>query len=241
MSTPSAPTQLDPPLPNRTSPVRQMTADEARSATMGALAIGGILLVAGAALWYFGVHFWGGLCAVLGLVLCASAFMKKSLISACPFCGAPVKGITEKVATLGGSTVRCNACFEYSTIGAMRLKPLEPGAPAGSPKWVAPAFEGMVFPPACALCGEPPVRFDELKSRNVGAVAALAGRLRLTTATLKGVPYCAQHKDAVDVAVNQQKQVDLAWRSLRMMRRYLAANRGKTSIGSALTFNVEPK
>ena len=56
---------------------------------------------------------------------------------------------------------------------------------------------------------------------------------------MKNVPYCDQHKDAIQLVINQSKQLDLKWRSLRMMRRYLAVNRGKTSLGSKVHFNID--
>jgi len=67
---------------------------------------------------------------------------------------------------------------------------------------------------------------------------AVAGAARLLTGTpglavfsnkqaTIGIPYCEQHRDAVALSFDWTKKPILTWSSLRMMRRYLAANRGK--------------
>ncbi len=238
MSVDSSVQQPDPPLPNRISPIRQMSAEEARGATIGMLVLSAVLVASAALAWFFGHAVAAGILGVLGLVLGVSAFSKKSLISACPFCNAKLTGITQDAATKG-RVVRCNECFEYSQAGGMKVRPMDPGKVADKPVFIAPVFEGGNWPQGCVLCGEPATRHDELTARSIVHPASLAaGRLWLSSTTMKNVPYCAQHKDALELSVNQSKQLDLKWQSLRMMRRYLAANRGKKSLGSKVHFNV---
>ena len=215
-----------------------MTAAESRSATMGMLVIGATFLIVAALLWYFSHPIGAGICALLGLILGGSAFSKKTLISACPFCGAKLTGITEEAATRGRE-IRCNECFEYSEASSMKIRPMDPNKVADKPRFVSPVFEGGVWPQGCVQCGATQTRTDELSDRSIVNPASLAvGRLWLSKTTMKNIPYCAEHRSAVELSVNQSNQIDLKWRSLRMMRRYLAVNRGRKSLGSKMHFNV---
>src|SRR5438270_2927282 len=168
MSTTPQPAQFDPPLPNRVNTVREMSAEEARSATFGMFAFGAVVLVGGGSLWMHGNHGWGGFLALLGLVLGGSAFAKKSLMAACPFCNAKLAGITREAATKG-RLIRCNDCFEYSQLAGMRLKPMDPSNVADKPKFLSPVFENGVWPNGCVQCGAPAVRTEELKDRSLNA------------------------------------------------------------------------
>ena len=239
MSAPSVTQAADPALPNRTNPIRKMTADEARTATTSMLVIAAMLLVGAGLLWRFQHPIAAAICGVLAVVLGASAFAKKTLISSCPFCGAMLTGITEEAA-IQGRLIRCEQCFEYSQTGGMTMRPADPNRVADEPKFISPVFERALWPQGCVQCGEPATRMEDLKHRSIihpGSIAV--GRLWLGTATMKNVPYCAEHKDAIQLVINQSKQVDLRWRSLRMMRRYLAMNRGRKSLGSKVHFNID--
>ena len=44
---------------------------------------------------------------------------------------------------------------------------------------------------------------------------------------MSGIPYCDKHRDTLALRVGSDKKLFLRWTSLRMMRRYLAANRGR--------------
>lgn len=215
-----------------------MTAEEARTATFQMLTIGVILLGVAGLLWYLSHPIAAAVFGLLGLLLGGSGFARKSLVAPCPFCGEPIHGVTEKAATQG-RMARCNECFEYSYLKGMKIQPMDPATVANLPRFVSPVFEGGVWPQGCVLCGEPSTRLDTLKYRTLRAAPLLVGQLWLQTSSMKNVPYCAQHKDAVELSVSRGSKLDLKWRSLRMMRRYLAANRGRTSRGSKIHFNVD--
>ena len=57
--------------------------------------------------------------------------------------------------------------------------------------------------------------------------AAALGIIRVARGSVTGVPYCDKHRDKVSLKVNTDKKLLLCWTSLRMMRRYLAANRAR--------------
>jgi hypothetical protein len=53
----------------------------------------------------------------------------------------------------------------------------------------------------------------------------LVGHLQVIRGSVKGIPYCDKHRDKLALKVGSDKKLLLQWTSLRMMRRYLAANR----------------
>jgi hypothetical protein len=55
----------------------------------------------------------------------------------------------------------------------------------------------------------------------------VVGAVRVKTFKLGGVPYCAAHKKAVEMKTEVGNKLFLHWRSVAMMRRYLAANRSR--------------
>ena len=74
------------------------------------------------------------------------------------------------------------------------------------PTFKSRMFEQGKWPDACALCGDHPTRTED-------------------SGGLKGVPYCGAHGKAVIYAGSVDGQSMLQWRSLAMLRKYLATNR----------------
>jgi hypothetical protein len=53
------------------------------------------------------------------------------------------------------------------------------------------------------------------------------GHLQIIRGSVSGIPYCGKHRDRLALKVGGDKKLRLQWSSLRMMRRYLAANRNR--------------
>src|SRR5262249_13555 len=123
-------------------------------------------------------------------------------------------------------------CFEYSVVDAGKVRPMDPRISNDTPKFLSPVFEGAVWPPACVACGAPPTRFDQLQDRSLNALALPVAPVIISKGSLSNVPYGSHHKDSLKLNVGQDRKMDLKWCSLRMMRIYLALNRGKKSLGS---------
>jgi hypothetical protein len=45
--------------------------------------------------------------------------------------------------------------------------------------------------------------------------------------SVSGIPYCEKHRDQIQLKIGSDKKMIMCWSSLRMMRRYLAANRNR--------------
>jgi len=230
MASPAAASHLveiaDPPVPRRTSPVREMSAGEKLKITATLMAAGAALCVGSWWLLHNDYTFWGIVAGACGLFCVVAAFSAKTLKAACPFCGASIATISRKDRG-EGTHIHCERCYEYSTVHAGVLSPLDPATTSETPKFESPVFQNSAWPKGCVACGEAPIRFDDLSKTTVGALPALMGRLQVIRGSVSGIPYCEKHSQKVSLKIGTDKKLIMCWTSLRMMRRYLAANRNQ--------------
>jgi hypothetical protein len=212
----------DPPVPGRSTPVVDKSLGVKLKEALRLIAVGLLLVGVSVGLWRWGFRIYPFVLGGFG-VLCVVGGLSGSLRRAdCPFCRGDVDAISGKE----GEFARCPVCSEYSVVNAGLLRPLDPSTTSPDPKFESPVYINMAWPRGCVECGEPPVKFADLSKINVGAAAAVVGVLSVARARVRGVPYCDKHKDAVALGLGvDNKTVYLKWRSLRMMRRYLVANR----------------
>jgi hypothetical protein len=222
------------PVPNRSKPLRKPTHAEATSKVQTAL--GGLLFgaVVGGALFYFEFKFLGG---ATFLFFCAGSllilFGSKDEVSDCPFCGAALHNLPQPDASGVPKPVQCRKCWEYSGLQKGFVSPYDPNAVEERPTFRAPLAQNVVWPNGCVQCGADPTRFDEVGTFAVNKGLLVVGAVRVKTFKLGGVPYCDAHKKAVEMKTEIGNKLFLDWRSLPMMRRYMAANRGRfTEAGS---------
>ena len=175
-----------------------------------------------------------GALGIIGLSLAIESFARKTLKTNCPFCAATIAGVLGKAPS---QIVRCSECFEYSLVESGLTRALDPNLKLDKPRYWSPVFEGAVWPNGCVECGGPPTRVDAIRDTTLNVLALTVGIAMIQKASLGNVPYCDAHKDAVLLSYSQSKKMDLRWKSLRMMRRYLAVNRGKASLGSKTIIN----
>ena len=232
-TTTTAPT-ADSPVPNRTTRIQPASGEVVARDNVNA-GIFALLFGAGAAAAFFFHHpILGGIVGAFALVFVIGIFSKKSDVGQCPFCMAMFR---ETIAVKDG-LMRCDSCGEYSKVIGKVVTPLDPNTTSPEPKFEAAVYKGVSFPNGCAACGAPATRIDEVSTSSMDKTMAALGAARLaagapglillrkTTATIN-VPYCAQHRDAVSLSIDWRKRPVLRWSSLRMLRRYLAANRNK--------------
>lgn len=196
--------------------------------------------------------------AVLSAVLAALKLYTKNKapIATCPFCLEQFEGYG--AAQLLHKPIRCPFCSEYSQFSFGLLAPIDPNGPLGiaeKPLYESPLYENGVWPNGCVLCGAAPTRFDEsdhLRFLLRRFAVPLSGLMvPHPAAHAFGIPYCDLHRDAVQVVApkelfsspskyfpgfaernEKRRQAFLLWRSLPMMRRYLAANKRSQSVVS---------
>jgi len=216
----------DPTVPSRMNPVQEMSLGEKLKLSATLVGVG---LAACAFGWWLlqnGSPIRGVVVGLFGLFCVAAGLGPKNLTAACPYCGAKIDTISRK--NRGeGEQVHCEKCHEYSTVNAGILRALDPATTSEQPKFESPAFKNCVWPKGCVACGEPPVRFDDLSKTSLNAPAAALGVVKVAWGSIKGIPYCDKHRDKLSMKVTVDKKLMLCWTSLRMMRRYLAANRNR--------------
>src|SRR5882724_6823109 len=214
----------DPPVPSRSYPVvEKVLAEKLKTVAMCL----GIAAVSGGASWFLlqlGYRFYGFGAGAVGLFAVIAAFSGSTLKSTCPYCNSSIDSILNREE---GRQVQCEKCFEYSTVNVGILRPLDPATKSETPKFESPAYKQAAWPNACVACGEPPSRCDDLSKTTVGALPALMGHLQIIRGSVSGIPYCDKHRDKLALKVGSDKKLLLQWTSLRMMRRYLAANRNR--------------
>jgi len=214
----------DPPVPSRSYPILDKSIGEKLKALAICLSIAVVL---GGASWFLlqlGYRFYGLAAGAVAVFAVIAAFGGSTLKSTCPYCGSPVDSILNREE---GRQVQCEKCFEYSTVNVGILRPLDPATKSETPKFESPAYKQAAWPNACVACGEPPSRCDDLSKTTVGALPALMGHLQIIRGSVSGIPYCDKHRDKLALKVGSDKKLLLQWTSLRMMRRYLAANRNR--------------
>lgn len=217
-----------PPVPSRSSPLRKPTHAESTSKLKTGL--GGLFfgVVVGGALIYFGFHWLGGAALVFfggcGLLIATGSTDE---VSACPFCGAVMHNLPKPDENGVPKPVQCRKCWEYSGLQKGFVSPYNPNAVEERPTFRSPLAESVVWPRGCVQCGAEPTRFDEVGTFNVNKGLLVVGAVRVKTFKLWGVPYCDAHQKAVEMKTEIGNKLFLDWRSLPMMRRYLAANRGR--------------
>jgi hypothetical protein len=215
-------------VPNRSKPLRKPTHAEKTSklqSGLGGLVVGAVI---GGSLLYFGFYFWGG--AAL-LFLCGGGllilFGSKDEVTDCPFCGAAIHNLPQPDANGVPKPVQCKKCWEYSGLQKGFVSPYNPNAVEERPAFRSPLAQSVVWPNGCVQCGAEPTRFDEVGTFAVNKGLLVVGAVRVKTFKLGGVPYCDAHKKAVEMKTEIGNKLFLDWRSLPMMRRYMAANRGR--------------
>jgi hypothetical protein len=244
-----------PPVPNRSNPLTPPPPGVVRErlATVGSTFLMGVIFVA---FFYFLGAQWLviALLCFFTIALVVLFFGRNALVGACPFCG----GLIERYNRLRSEPVRCGQCNEISKFENEQFSPYDPNAVSETAIFRSPLFENALWPNGCVLCGAPPVRFDEAKAvcyqaRRLATPLVSSVWLPHPAARATGVPYCALHREAIQVIppkemfawtpwkylpgfeerMDERRRAFLMWRSLPMMRRYLEGNRRAKSAGSA--------
>ena len=91
----------DPPLPKRTSPLTEMSAEDARKQTLWASAFAVAFGAGAAAFFYYGHWIWAAIVGLLAVLMVAAAVGKKSKVAACPFCSSQMTVALEESTSHG--------------------------------------------------------------------------------------------------------------------------------------------
>lgn len=164
-----------------------------------------------------------GLGGLLGVALSLSA-----KVADCPSCGGVVGTSTEEnLSKLDDQEIlECRHCYELLLSHEGEVKALDHGdAPKKQRKGLeAPVFEGGCWADECVVCGDAVDHVEEASKTKVELAQLLVGTLSVASASIKDIPYCAQHSDQVSVTIRDDYP-RLVFRELDARRRYVHLNR----------------
>jgi hypothetical protein len=224
----------DPPVPNRSTRIAPPSAavKAKDNLNMGIMAVVAGLIAA--VCFGTGHSLPGYILGILAAIFLVSIFTKKTDVGQCPYCLAEFR----ETVSVKDHLLRCDQCGEYSQVTNKVVKPLDPVTYSNTPKFESAVFKQGSMPNACAACGAPATRLDTVATSSMNKSLAAVGAARLmtgapglaifsSTQASISIPYCDQHREAVGLSFDWRKRPVLSWSSLRMLRRYLAVNRGK--------------
>ena len=202
-------------------------------AILGAAFIGGIVWFAVAIFFWKWSFYIGG--AVMGLLLIgAIRSMLKSQSAECPYCGHEVgaKSLVDLSADDKLKQIACERCLEWliSDQGQIRaFRESDVGSKNASgisvtEEFDCPVFANGVWPNECIVCGAEASQYLNARTFGVGLASLLIGRLSVSYGSVKKIPYCAIHKDAVSVK-NSDNKIWAVFNDYGARRRYLHVNR----------------
>ncbi len=167
----------------------------------------------------------GGLVAAMGIFMGLTAQEAD-----CPYCGHRLGTGVFDTLQKGDedAQIECGNCFEWllSNQGTVRAF-LE--ADVGDKTVDAPVCEGGSWPDECIACGAPAVRTEEASSNKFNAGALLVGSLSVSSGSVRGIPYCGEHGDAVSLAIRDD-HLRVEFTDYAARRRYVSVNRGREPI-----------
>lgn len=215
----------DPPIPNRLTPTLELSGADVAQRIALPISVGLLLCVWAWVCVRDGIWYWGIVIGIFAaFFLLAGLSMTKSVAALCPFCDAKIFNVSPGQ---NDQALQCRKCYEYSELKGGLLRPLDPNTFSQTPKFESPVYRSNVWPRGCVTCGAPPTRFNTLSRVGASATSFLvtAGTQFTRSGEVTGIPYCEQHRDGIALKFRQSNKMLLHWCSLRMMRRYLAANR----------------
>ena len=218
---------INPPYSDRVSPLRASSVGS-RILTIIGFAIGA-LLVAGP-VWFVGFLFgWTwlaylgiglGICMVLGLGWKAS----KAQISACPYCGADIGTHHTLNSDDRQKQLACDKRHEWLISDSGQVRAFREVNIGDKKEFDCPVFANGIWPAECIVCGAPATRRLNARTFGVGGAALLIGRISVSWGSVKDIPYCENHKDAVSIKT-VDKKIWAVFNDYAMQRRYLHVNR----------------
>lgn len=183
---------------------------------------------------------WTG-CILGGLLFLLLFFSSlKAQIASCPFCE-NILGATADVDLQANDEfeqVECPHCHEWlmSNEGELRAFTAEDLKRKDEDtnrlkfkKITAPVFQDGIWPGECILCGDKPTRTEDANKANVNLAKLLVGRLSVSTAGIKNIPYCDNHGEAVSMIIKDEEPF-LVFKDYGARRRYVFINQGKKKL-----------
>ena len=194
-------------------------------AILGSAFIGGIV-------WFVGLLFnwrwveYGGIAIGVYILIGSVRNMLKSQCAACPYCHADLgsKSLLQLSLDDKKKQVACDRCFEWLISEAGQIRAFREADIGGQKEFDCPVFANGVWPNECIVCGAEVTQRLNARTFGLGLASLLVGRLSVSYGSVKNIPYCSVHKDAVSVKTVERK-IWAVFDDYTARRRYLHVNR----------------
>lgn len=178
--------------------------------------------------WLLYVNYtFTGLIFLLGIYMAVSAQTAK-----CPYCDADLgKGEFDALSKDDVNTkLECNHCHQWLISNNGEVRSYTFDDVKGRKTFDAPVLNGGVWPDCCIVCGGEVTRVGEAKKDKVNWGALLAGRISVSSGSIKNIPYCEDHFGQVEVTIKDD-HLRLKFTDFKQLLRYLEANgKGKKPV-----------
>jgi hypothetical protein len=149
----------------------------------------------------------------------------KSQQAFCPYCGAIVGKDASGHITREDVMVQkeCSKCFEWLVSDGGQLRAFKTEDITEQKEFRVPLFKTGTWPNECIVCGNAVTKYSEAKNTKLNVAKLLVGRISVAWGSIKNVPYCELHDDAVKLKVDDPDMY-LLFNDYSARRRYLAVN-----------------
>lgn len=161
-----------------------------------------------------------GILLALGMALTAK-------VADCPYC----EGLlgTSSFDSLTGiddnEVLECGHCYELLLSHEGEVRALDHEAAAKQKKGLeAPVFEDGHWSNECVACGDDVDHVEEASKTKVELTQLLVGTLSVASASIKDIPYCANHSAEIGITITDDHP-RLVFKELGARRRYVHLNR----------------
>jgi hypothetical protein len=166
-----------------------------------------------------------GLGIVLIVLVMEVPAIIKSQQALCPYCGGPLgnKGSGHITRDDVEVQVECPRCFEWLMSSGGQIRAFKTEDIKEQKEFQSPLFQSGTWPNECIVCGGVVAKYGEAKNTKLNVAKLFIGRISVAWGSIKNVPYCALHDDAVKLKVDDP-DVLLLFSDYTARRRYLAMN-----------------
>lgn len=193
-------------------------------AVLGAAVIWGIVWFAGM-LFFWRWSSYAATAVALFLLVAAVRNMLKSQCASCPYCGFEVGAKSMLQLSVDDKKLQfaCDRCFEWLLSDGGKIRAFREADVDKQKQFDCPVIANGVWPNECIVCGAAPTRHLNARTFGVGLGSLLVGRLSVSYGSVKNIPYCDVHKDAVTVKDSENK-LWAVFDDYGARRRYLYVN-----------------
>lgn len=142
----------------------------------------------------------------------------------CPYCNGRITGSPFLLLADENSQFDCEHCHEWLISHRGEVRAFLPTDITDQRSFMCPMPKAGVWPSECIVCGAPAVRFLSARSIKFNAASLAIGRISVSDGSIKDIPYCDAHEDAVDAKIVSDK-MHAVFDSFLAQRRFLHVNK----------------